>query len=574
MVDLGGGGVGQSYRPSGRVNVLLFVPLFLISLVIAFGMALLLYAVSGSWYLFFITPLLLCLPVLGGIFVTIRGGRCRSGILAAVTGLALMLAYYGGYWYLNYFAFLSYYEDKAQPILEYETGSQGFWGFIQFYCQNSTVESYPNPISKEKEPDKADEIFSYVFYSGELIVLLAIGMRMSYMLTQRVFYERIKRWAGAKKLKFMVSDLPELQRIIDRNDWPALQKLSKLPSLGQQTAYLEFIIEYPQKPDAALPVYLSIKSTHSPDKIKQKDSKGIMVKYIIRQKAVDEIQLQKIAEVLPEMKFPCSGQAAGVSAAVQQGRPQQGASGKADFRDIAVAASLSQMGHWSSVNVSEMDASLCLSIPDEHRVSVKKMAITKIGILVIGFLCFGGGIGIMILGTQFTVPLSEDLTPLGITITSMGGACCVAAVLLVFGQIYFFTTLLKRRLLGRAGCLFEKAHLPKLRMALLEDSKTYHLGKLATEDICLVHIDKSKQRLVLEGCNHRYIIRGRDITRLEPVKSGPEIAIGIYFKIGDTELPIVLQVESMKWYVLNPLFSMNSAGRFVKRLSADLGVQI
>ena len=117
----------ESYRPSGKVNILFFVPLFLLSMAIAFGMAIVLFYISDNWYLFFITPLILCLPVAGMIYVTIRGGRCRNRFLAALTGLVLMLSYYGGYWGLNYLTFLSYYEEKAQPVLQYETGSKGFW---------------------------------------------------------------------------------------------------------------------------------------------------------------------------------------------------------------------------------------------------------------------------------------------------------------------------------------------------------------------------------------------------------------------------------------------------------------
>ena len=397
---------------------------------------------------------------------------------------------------------------------------------------------------------------------------------MSYMLSQRVFFEGTKKWAGAKKVRFLVSDLEELERIVYQKDWAGLQKLSKLPNLGQQTAYLELITEFSKKADAALPVYISIKSTHSPDKAKPKHAKGIFVKYVIKHMAIAGTELQKIADALPEMKLPCSRQPAGVSAATQEGRPQQGASGKADFRDTAVAASLLQAGHWSSANISDMDASVCLSIPDEHRVSVKKMAITKIGILVIGLVCIFGGIGIAILGTQYTLADSKDLAPIGITVVSIGVSFFVLAIVIVFGHILIYTALLKRCLLGRPGSLFEPSGKQKLKMALLEDSKTYHIGKLATEDVCLCHIDKQKQRMMLEGCSHRYIIRGRDITRLEPVKSGPEIAIAVFFKIGDTELSMVLQFESIKWYALNPLLSMNSAGRFIKRLSADLGVQI
>jgi hypothetical protein len=577
IVDLTGGSAAGSYRPSGRVNALLFVPLFLISLVIAFLMALLLYVVSGSWYLFFITPLLLCLPVLGVIYITIRGGRCRSGVLAAITGLAMMLAYYGGYWNLHYFAFVSYYEEKAQPILEYETGSKGFWGFMQFYCKNSTIESYPNPTSKDKQPNKVDQVFSYLFYSGELIVLLALGMRLSYVLSQRIFYERTKQWASARKLRFLVSDLPELQRIVDQKDWSGLQELTRLPRFGQQTAFLEFITEFSKTGDAALPVYISVKSNNavnSDPKSKTKIAKSIFSKYLIKHAAMDGSQLQRIAETLPELKLPCSGQAADFPVSTGQSQPVPGATVKTDFRNAAVAASQLKFGHGSLINVSDVDASVCLSIPNEHRVSVKKMAMTKIGILIIGLVCILGGVGIALLGTFYTVEQSKDLAPTGIVLVSIGTPFFVLAILIMFGQVFILTTILKRRLLGRPGALFESSNPPKLKMVLLEDSKTYHLGKLATEDVCLVHIDKPKQRLVIEGCNHRYIIRGRDINRLEPVKSGPEIAIAVYFKIGDTELSMVLQFESIKWYALNPLLSMNSAGRFVKRLSTDLGVQI
>jgi hypothetical protein len=577
MVDLSGGGVGRSYRPSGRVNVLLFAPLFLFAMSIAILMALLLYTISDSWYLFFITPLLLCLPVLGVIYITIRGGRCRSGILASITGMALMLAYYGGYWSLNYLSFLSYYEEQAQPILEYETGSKGFLGFIQFYCKNSTIESYPNPISKDKQPNKVDQVFSYIFYSGEFIILLVLGMRMSYVLSQSVFIESIKKWARAKKVRFMVSDLAQLQRIVEQKDWAGLQKLPKLPKFGQQTAFLEFITEFSTKADMALPFYVSVKSNNSAGQStpqsKTKIAKSIFSKYIIKQMAMEAGQLQAIAEVMPEWKLPCSRQAAGFTAAAQQNRSGQGSTPTADFRDQAVAASLAQVGHWTSTNISDIDASICLSIPAEHRVSVKKMAITKIGILVIGLICIFGGIGIAALGANYTIPDSKDLAPLGIILVSIGASFFVLAILIVFSHILIFTTMLKRYLLGRAGCLFDSSCPPKLRKVSLEDAKTYHIGKLAGEDICLYHLDKQKQRLVMEGCNHRYIIRGRDITRLESLKTGPEAAIGVFYKIGDTELAIVLQVESIKWYALNPLLSINSANRFIKRLKTDLGVQ-
>jgi hypothetical protein len=559
------------------VNVLLFVPLFLFSLAVAFGMAVALYYISSRWYLFFITPLLFCLPVLGVIYITIRGGRCRSGILAGIVGLVMMLSYYGGYWELNYLSFLSFYEEKAQPVLEYETGSKGFWGFIQFYCKNSTIESYPGPNFKDKKPDKADEIFSYILYSGELIILLVFGARMSYVLSQRVFFESIKRWAKAKTVRFRVSDLEELQRIIHQKDWAGLRKLPKLPKLGQQTAYLEFITEYPKKADAALPIYVSVKSTIWGDKppiqTKAKSSKSIFAQFVIKQMTLAGGQLQGIAEALPELKIPCSGQTTGFAVAAGQNRTQTHPASTGDFRDQAVAASVSQVGHWTSTNISDMDASVCLSIPAEHRVSIKKMALTKIGILVIAIVCLFGGLCIASLGTSFTMEQSKDLAPLGIVIVSIGAAISVSAILTVFGQIFIFKTILKRRLLHRPGSLFEPSHPPKLKMAMLEDSSTYHLHKLATEDVCLYYIDKQRQRLMMEGCTHRYIIRGRDITRLESLKSGPEIAIGIFFKIGDTELAIVLHIESMGMYVLNPLFHINSAGRFIKRLRADLGVQ-
>lgn len=552
-------------------------------------MAFALFYISSDWYLFFITPLLFSLPVLGMIYVTIRGGRCRCRILASLTGLVLTLSYYGGYWGLNYFCFLSYYGEKAQPILDYETGSKGFFGFIRFYCQNSTIESYPNTMSKDKQPDKGDEIFSYIFYGGELIILLAIGIRMPYVLSQRIFFEQTKRWAKSKTMRFRITDLEELQRIIYQKDWTGLQRLPKLPKFGQQTAYLEFIIEFCKKGITTLPVYVSIKSLNMGDKSlnqgKRKADKSVFGKFVIKQMALPGTELQGIAQALPEWKIPCPVQAACQSYTVNPNQAVPCPTPAGDFREKAVAASLSQVGQWSSVNMADMDASVCLCIPPEHRVSVKKMAIAKIALLVVGILCIFGGLGIAVLGTQFTVPQdenliplsaksSEDLTPLGIAIVSIGASFFVLAIVMVFGHLFIFTTILKRALLRRPGSLFAASGHPKLKMALLEDSNTYHIRKLATEDICLYHVDKQRQRLVMEGCNHRYMIRGRDITRMEPLKTGPEIAIGVYYKIGDTQLAVVMQIESIKWYALNPLFSINSANRFIKRLCADLGVQI
>src|SRR5579859_5563694 len=151
------------YHPSGRVDLIRFVPLVLMTIVAAMVMAYVLCVLEGSWYLFVITPFLVGLPVLGGIWMTIRLGRCRNRIVGATLGLLLMSLYYLGYWWMSYQVRVVQYGPEAVDRVAEIGGAPGVLGYINFRCKNAVIES-EHDFSRKREHNESDTVFAYVFY--------------------------------------------------------------------------------------------------------------------------------------------------------------------------------------------------------------------------------------------------------------------------------------------------------------------------------------------------------------------------------------------------------------------------
>src|SRR5215472_6853089 len=98
------GKTATQYVPSGRVALLRFCPLLLVGVLIAAVMACVLLIAEDGFYYYFLTPLLLAVPVFGAIWAVVRWGRCRHRGLAGLVGIGLMFVYYAGYWELSYLA--------------------------------------------------------------------------------------------------------------------------------------------------------------------------------------------------------------------------------------------------------------------------------------------------------------------------------------------------------------------------------------------------------------------------------------------------------------------------------------
>src|SRR5262245_31088110 len=92
----------DTYIPSGRVALLRFGPLLLVGVVVALIMAGVLLIAEDGFYFYFITPLVLAVPVFGAIWAVVRWGRCRNPGLAGLVGIVLIFVYYAGYWELSY----------------------------------------------------------------------------------------------------------------------------------------------------------------------------------------------------------------------------------------------------------------------------------------------------------------------------------------------------------------------------------------------------------------------------------------------------------------------------------------
>ena len=173
---------------SGRgVSLPRFVPMLMLSALVAGIMAIVLFIVFRFYYLFIFAPLAVGLPVIGMLYALIRAGRCRWRLLGVLSGLLLFGIYYGGFWQLNYKAFLVTYGAGAPVYLRERTGHDGFGGYVRFHLQSSAMRdvSVPTPKSEESGGDFAK---AACLYGMETLIMIVLGISLPEKLCGRVFY--------------------------------------------------------------------------------------------------------------------------------------------------------------------------------------------------------------------------------------------------------------------------------------------------------------------------------------------------------------------------------------------------
>ena len=84
--------------------------------------------------------------------------------------------------------------------------------------------------------------------------------------------------------------------------------------------------------------------------------------------------------------------------------------------------------------------------------------------------------------------------------------------------------------------------MPNLRrMAIgLEEGRTYKKSKFVIENLGVCLLDAERQRLLLEGCQYRYVIYARDVASVEPVAAYALSGARMNCRIAGHELDVVL----------------------------------
>jgi hypothetical protein len=596
------------YRPSGKVSLHRFIPLFLAGSVVAVGMAFVLLLAEADCYYFIFTPLVLSIPVFAFVYLLIRKGRCRLRWLAIMAGLFLVLLFYIGYWQLSYMAYIFVvFEEEPEnaPLL---FNFKNLWIYFQLKCETSIISTTPG--IEPTEPDASDSIASYIFYSVEFLMFLFGGIFGSNYFGQRVFYEKKKKWASSKEVRFRPSDLGEVVKIFANQKWQQLAGLPKMAKTkgSEITSYVTFQIEY-LKDDLEEPLYLSLKSMglKKTDLLRslKKFKASSFGRYIFQQIEFPSSCLATIGQGLPELglaeidasvlgdKDIVEGieidieEAAGAAEATSSERKVVYSSGfkgwlekkgigaprieGPDFREKAAEVSETILKQSQVNEITITETSLCINVADEERCTPKELIKYEnfIAVMFLAFLFLGFAILLTSAIIAEKVPEGSE-RPYEVAM-SIGLGIALLCIPFILCSPLLLKRHMKKKLLNRTGALFNIATSKKMKVFRLEDSQTYHINKKSPDDICLCLFDQQQRRVLIEGCGHRYVVRGEDVVRLDPLESGAKAAIELVYKIGGEQLAIVLYREHAAKLVLNPLLTMYSAKRLLRKFKDTLG---
>jgi hypothetical protein len=566
------------YQSSGHVSIARFLPLLLVGTLVAIVMAFMLWLSEANWYFFIITPFVLSLPVFGLLLLTIRVGRCRNRIVGALTGLLLLSLYYGGYWLMSYALNVVAQGPESVEYVRLQGGAPGLVGYFHFRCRHTVVESTPGVGNEHKrQSNDGDSVGAYFFYGLELLLIPGAGFLAGRNHGGRVFYENLGRWSAALELRFAGSEFATVRDTVLSSDWTPLSKLARLPKLGGGGAGSSFVmmkLEYlPGSSDQ--PVYVTISGTNlgKNPAAKAVGAKGLasISKTFVRQHEVSAAT----AQALPEFANAIGASPTSTVAApptFQQKRPsiwrgaleKAGVIGKAsgpDFREDAVKASQAVLtSSPRTLNPADLNRSLCLPSDSNPAGKLKsaawfdlKMVVAAAALMIVG--------AILAAASESPKDADRPTHPKGNPVLLTAGA-----TMFVLGGIGFAGILiggntlrkraLTRQLCQRPGALFGAETKGETMVLRMEDAHTFHLMKSTPQDIGVCFFDATRQRLLIEGICHRYVIRGVDVAKLALLDSSSATTLQLNCRIGAEELALALSTTGLgrQAFIHSPLF--------------------
>jgi hypothetical protein len=566
------------YVPSGRVNFFGLTGLMMAGCLLSMAMALaLLFCEERGFYFYFITPLVLGLPVLAATWAVVRWGKCRNRGLGGLIGIVLVFVYYAGYWELSYLTNIVARGPRVVAMVRKMSGLPGLPGYIVFRCKISRPLNRRNPAPMRRPPTLADAILNGLFFGGETLVIAVLGAGVGRTTASRAFSERKRRWTSRFEFRMPPTTAPVVLNALDPGDWKILADLPRVSSSGNaQTNNLLFRLEYiPGVTDE--PAYVSVIG-----------SNGGRARNLELQRWISPELLLQLAGEFPDLKLPKVAQPAdvespsplqaslermGLSTEAGTLDGSGGATSKADFRDRAVAASRSVLDRREPFNPRTANTSLCLPVSESGARELKMAGWRKLTVHILFFLGAFGSLLTGLAGSQLKDPKGKE-TALGRDLEIFGliGFLTFDVLFLVFalGGDRVWKPFLAHRLRGHADSLLNEAEGLRSLVLRVEDARTYHRQKVAGEDLVIALLDPENRRIMLEGLSHRYVIRGADVTSFWPLQAHSVISIRIDYMIAEEKLALVLATTNPWFHFFHGAFASATVKRLVTSLSQAL----
>jgi hypothetical protein len=187
-----------------------------------------------------------------------------------------------------------------------------------------------------------------------------------------------------------------------------------------------------------------------------------------------------------------------------------------DFRAVAADATAKRLGNVSGVTLAGLGDSGLVLVPGGGRRFQFWQALLLSAFTIVCMLC-----------VLATFPLSwMGRISRG---TAMLATLLILAVLLVIRMLQ--ARILSAYLGSRPDGLVRTFDSLPRRPIGLEETRTHKKTKLVTEDAGVCLLDAERRRLLIEGCQYRYVIHARDVVLVEPVSgyalSGARLLCGI-----------------------------------------------
>jgi hypothetical protein len=216
----------ETYRPSGRVFLPVFLVLVAVAFVVAMGCAALIMLTGKiGMRLVLITPLVLTLPAAGMLYLAVRHGKCRNRVLAFLAGVVVGAAVSPGRFHAEIVDVVGW---DALPHIEFLPR------FLEVRMSFKTIGKVGAANAGGPQPaGTVDKIFNWVLFSLEVgVIVIGCGLFAAGVAGQP-FDEAHKKWMITKNIVLPSGASEGLRDALDTGN---IEKLAEqLDLLGQPT---------------------------------------------------------------------------------------------------------------------------------------------------------------------------------------------------------------------------------------------------------------------------------------------------------------------------------------------------
>lgn len=222
------------YRSSGKVNLGAFIPLAVLTLLLAVGMgALLDQLFRWGFYLMVLAPLICSLPVAFAVSGSVAGGKCRNSWVGGVFGLIAGLLIFASYFYVGMTRDLS-------GLLGTVTfpNPMHLHNYTRYRMKAQVIEDVVGPDKKTLEPDTGDVVMNWVFFVAELGAVAFICASPGWSRAGNAFCEGCGTWMTQSFATFEPGSGNDVLEKIDQRQFKELAKVPRTPFQANKPACL------------------------------------------------------------------------------------------------------------------------------------------------------------------------------------------------------------------------------------------------------------------------------------------------------------------------------------------------